>query len=173
MLFCSSLCPPQLWAWSAQLVIIGYSAGADAASLVWFLQVVSQLQTRIAVLEQELKDKEHVLMRSTDLLNSHEESKVGEDCVCTCLCQTVSVCTCLCQTVSVCTCLCQTVSVCARVCVRLCLCVHVSVSDCVCVCTCLCQTVSVCARVCVRLCVHVSVSLCACVCVGVCVRLCL
>ena len=125
MLFCSSLWPPQLWAWSVQLVIIGYSAGADAAGLVWFLQVVSQLQTRIAVLEQELKDKEHVLMRSTDLLNSHEESKVGEDCVCTCLCQTLCVHVSVSDCVCVCTCLCQTVSVCACVCVRLLSLIHI------------------------------------------------
>ncbi|KAK7100422.1 spindle assembly abnormal protein 6 homolog [Littorina saxatilis] len=38
-------------------------------------KLVSQLQTRVAVLEQEVKDKEHVVTRSTDLLTSHQESK--------------------------------------------------------------------------------------------------
>lgn len=38
-------------------------------------KLVNQLQTRIAVLEQEVKDKEHVVTRTTDLYNSNLEAK--------------------------------------------------------------------------------------------------
>ncbi|XP_046374795.2 spindle assembly abnormal protein 6 homolog [Haliotis rufescens] len=38
-------------------------------------KLVNQLQTRIAVLEQELKDKEQVLSKSSDLLGSEQEKK--------------------------------------------------------------------------------------------------
>lgn len=41
------------------------------------LQLVSHLQTRIAVLEQEVRDKEKLLERSNELLHSQQESKVG------------------------------------------------------------------------------------------------
>ena len=40
-------------------------------------KVINQLRTRVAVLEQEVKDKEHVLLKSTDLLGSEQEKKVS------------------------------------------------------------------------------------------------
>ena len=39
-------------------------------------RLASQLHTRVAVLEQEVKDKEQVMQRTSDLLGSHQEQKV-------------------------------------------------------------------------------------------------
>lgn len=40
---------------------------------------LNHLRTRAAVMEQEIKDKEQVLARSTDLLGSEQDKKVGLD----------------------------------------------------------------------------------------------
>ncbi len=40
-------------------------------------KLMNQMQMRIAVLEQELKDKEQVLSKSSDLLDSEQDKKVG------------------------------------------------------------------------------------------------
>lgn len=40
-------------------------------------KIINQQRTRIAVLEQEVKDKEQVLARSSDLLDSEQDQKVS------------------------------------------------------------------------------------------------
>jgi len=40
-------------------------------------KVINQLRMRVAVLEQELKDKEQVLSKSSDLLGAEQDKKVS------------------------------------------------------------------------------------------------
>ena len=40
-------------------------------------KVINQLKMRVAVFEQEIKDKEQVLAKSTDLLGAEQDKKVG------------------------------------------------------------------------------------------------
>ena len=40
-------------------------------------KIINQLRMRVAVLEQETKDKEQVLAKSTDLLGAEQDKKVA------------------------------------------------------------------------------------------------
>ena len=40
-------------------------------------KIINQLKMRVAVFEQEIKDKEQVLAKSTDLLGAEQDKKVG------------------------------------------------------------------------------------------------
>lgn len=55
------------------LIFISYLTDADYHEQE---KIINQLRMRVAVLEQEIKDKEQVLTKSTDLLGAEQDKKV-------------------------------------------------------------------------------------------------